>query len=205
MKRRSPWLALLAGIALALALTSSVSAYVGQVPTTITLTPFRGTVPCHHYYSVVATVLDQNGKPIKHLTVDFAITSSPSTHDKLKPTSDDTNKHGKAKVFIKYACTIGNRVITATVDGISASAVVYVKLRPKHHHDDDDKDHHDGDKKLSAAAFIDAVSLPSTSTLPGVALTSSTTSSPIAPIIPAVIAFLAAAAIIVRRVVLSRR
>ena len=146
----------MAGVArrrrLALALTSSVSAYVGQVPTTITLTPFRGTVPCDHYYSVVATVLDQNGKPIKNLTVNFAITSSPSTHDKLKPTSDETNKHGEAKVFIKYACVVGNRMITATVDGISASAVVFVKLRPKHHHDDDDdKDHHDGDKKLAAA------------------------------------------------------
>ncbi len=205
MKRRSPWLALLAGIGLALALTSSVSAYVGQVPTTITLTPFRGIVPCGHYYSVVATVLDQNGKPIKHLTVNFAITSSPSSHDKLKPVWDKTNKHGQAKVFIKYACVIGNRVITATADGISASTVVYVKLRPHHHHHDEDSDHHngDGDKKLSAGAVlgIDAVSLPNTSTLPAVASTDTTP----APVVPALLAFLVAAAIVLRRLALSRR
>jgi hypothetical protein len=206
MKRRSPWLALLAGIGLALALTSSVSAYVGQVPTFITLNPFRATVPCGHYYSVVATVLDQNGKPIKHLTVNFAITSSPSSHDKLKPTTKQTNKHGQAKVFIKYACKVGNRTITATVDGLSASTVVYVKLRSHHHHDDDeDNDHHDGDsdKKLSAGAVlgIDAVSLPNTSTSPAVASTASTP----APTIPAVIALLAAVAIILRRFALSRR
>ena len=145
MKRRSRWLALLAGIGLVFAMTSSVFAYHGQVPTTIVVTPSKGTFKCDQWYTVRATVLDQNANPIKGLKIKWSIDPSVSSHDKIDPKTSKTNRHGVAKTRVKLSCKKpDDRFIKATADGISISAVVHVKLR--HHGDDDDHDgDHDGD------------------------------------------------------------
>jgi hypothetical protein len=123
-------------------MTSSTFAYAGQVPTTITVTPSKLTLKCDKWYSVRATVLDQNGNPIKGLRVTWSFASSPSSKDKFDDTSTKTNSHGVAKTKVKLACKPGQRVLKATADGISGTAAVQVKLR---HDDDDDDNDHDGD------------------------------------------------------------
>jgi hypothetical protein len=214
MSRRSRWLALLAllaGIGILFAMTTSVFAYGPQVPTIITVSPSSGTLKCDRWYIVRATVLDQDGKPIKHLTVTWSLTSSPSSNDQIKPAASNTNGRGVAKVLVNLACVAGDRVITATSDGISGSAVLHVDVT-RHGNDED------GSNNAVAAAVsagtratpgqaagavlgISAHSLPSTSTLPADA---SLDSLPL-PAIPAVVALLAAVGIILRRFALSRR
>lgn len=208
MSRRSRWLALLAGTGLLLTVATSAFAYVSQVPTTITVSPSRGTMRCDHVYVVRATVLDQDGKPIKRLTVSWSFTSSPSSDDQFKSATSKTNGHGVAQVLVKLACVAGDRVITATTDGISGSAVVHVQL-VKHGHNE-----HGSNNSLSRATRnsagvtasgqaagavlgITADSLPSTSTIQADGLPN--------PAIPAIVALLAAVTIFLRRFALSRR
>jgi hypothetical protein len=128
MTRQRRYLALLGGIGLLLMATTTVSAYGPQVPSTITITPSSGTLRCDRSYPVRATVLDQDGAPIKRLTVAWSFTSSPSSEDEIKVTSSTTNGQGVAIAIVKLACVPGDRTITATTDGISGSAVVHVDL-----------------------------------------------------------------------------
>ena len=121
-------LALLATIVCMLAMTTSVMAYGPQVPTLITVTPSSMTFLCGHPEAVEATVLDQDGKPIKQVTVAWSFTSSPSTQDRFLQTTSKTNKDGVAKSMVKLACVAGDRVLTATAGGVSGSAVVHVDL-----------------------------------------------------------------------------
>ena len=77
-----------------LLVSTSVFAYVTQVPTLVTVTPSSETMRCGHPTVVEATVLDQAGKPIKHLAVTWAFTSSPSSGDQIKIVSKQTNGRG---------------------------------------------------------------------------------------------------------------
>jgi hypothetical protein len=127
MKRRRP-LALLAAVAFALTMATSVAAYGPQVPTLITVTPSSLTFLCGHPEAVEATVLDQDGLPIKQATVTWSFTSSPSSNDRFLQGTSKTNKDGVARSMVKLACVAGDRVLTATTGGISGSAVVHVDL-----------------------------------------------------------------------------
>ncbi|MEA2536569.1 MAG: hypothetical protein QOF11_803 [Chloroflexota bacterium] len=193
MKRRSPWLALLAAMVLALGITSTVSAYKGQVPTTVTVTPSKGTFSCDEYHTVRATVLDQNGLPIDDINVHWSFLISPSSRDRIKPHTSRTNSHGVAKTQVKLACVAGDRTIKARVKNVSGTAVIHVKLR--HHH------HDTAGGAVLGATSGDPASLPGTSTLPPVV----PADSPTVPAIPALFVVLAAGAFILRRVVLTRR
>jgi Big-like domain-containing protein len=128
MIRQRRYLALLGGIGLLFAATMTVAAYGPQVPSTITVSPPSETLRCDRSYPVRATVLDQDGAPIKRLTVTWSFTSSPSSEDEIKVTSSKTNGQGVATAIVKLACVPGDRTITATTDGISGSAVVHVDL-----------------------------------------------------------------------------
>ena len=127
MKRRRP-LALLAAVSFALTMATSVAAYGPQVPTLITVTPSSLTFLCGHPEAVEATVLDQDGLPIKQATVTWSFTSSPSSNDRFLQGTSKTNKDGVARSMVKLACVAGDRVLTATTGGISGSAVVHVDL-----------------------------------------------------------------------------
>ena len=189
MNRRSRWLALPAGIGLAFLLTTSVFGYHRQVPKTITVTPPFGTFNCNQSYNVTAIVLDQHGKPIKNLTVRFSFAHTPSSHDRIQPSTDKTNKHGLAVTSIKFACTRGDRVIKATTDGISGFAVVHVRVGSGQH-------------VLGITGTPGgSTTLPNTSTLPADA----PTDGPPSPAVPVLVALLVASAIVVRRLTLARR
>lgn len=125
---RSRPLALLAAAAFMLAMATSVAAYGPQVPTLITVTPSSLTFLCGHPEAVEATVLDQDGLPIKQATVAWSFTSSPSSGDRILQGTSKTNKHGVARTMVKLACVDGDRVITASTGGVSGSAVVHVDL-----------------------------------------------------------------------------
>ena len=127
-KRRSRPLALLAAVAFVLVLATSVAAYGPQVPTLITVTPSSLTFLCGHPEVVEATVLDQDGLPIKQATVAWSFASSPSSNDRILQATSKTNKLGVARTVVKLVCVAGDRSITASTGGISGSAVVHVDL-----------------------------------------------------------------------------
>jgi Bacterial Ig-like domain (group 1) len=127
MTRNRP-LALLAAIACMFAMAASVMAYGPQVPTLVTVTPSSLTFLCGHPEAVDATVLDQDGLPIKGAIVSWSFTSSPSSQDRFLQATSKTNKDGVAKTMVKLACVAGDRSITATTGGVSGSAVVHVDL-----------------------------------------------------------------------------
>jgi len=127
-RTRSRPLALFAAIACMFALATSALAYGPQVPTLVTVTPSSLTFLCGHPEAVEATVLDQDGLPIKQAIVAWSFSSSPSSQDRFLQATSKTNKDGVAKSMVKLACVAGDRSLTATTGGISGSAVVHVDL-----------------------------------------------------------------------------
>jgi hypothetical protein len=77
---------------------------------------------------VTATVLDQDGLPIKGVAVTWSFSSSPSSDDRILKKTSKTNTAGVAKTLVKLACVAGDRVIRATAGGVSGSATVHVVL-----------------------------------------------------------------------------
>jgi hypothetical protein len=184
-------------IGLALAMTSTVSAYHGQTPKTVTVSPSQGTFTCGKWYTVTATVFDQNGNPIARVRVHWSFKTSPSSHDQIEPLSTRTGSAGRARTKVKLACVAGDRVIKAKIHKASGTALVHVRLR--HHH-----------RTTTATGAVlgatsgDPSSLPSTSTLPPSAAADSP-SNPAIPIIPALFVVLAGGGIVFRRSALTRR
>jgi hypothetical protein len=127
-RTRSRPLALLAAVTYMFAMATTVLAYGPQVPTLVTVTPSSLTFLCGHPEAVEATVLDQDGLPIKQATVAWSFTSSPSSQDRYLQATSKTNKDGVARSMVKLACVAGDRALTATTGGVSGSAVVHVDL-----------------------------------------------------------------------------
>ena len=125
---RSRPLALLLAVGCMLTMAASVLAYGPQVPTLVTVTPSSLTFLCGHPEAVEATVLDQDGLPIKGVIVTWSFTTSPSSQDRYLQATSKTNKDGVAKSMVKLACVAGDRSLTATAGGVSGSAVVHVDL-----------------------------------------------------------------------------
>jgi hypothetical protein len=125
---RSRPLAFLVSVACMFAMATSVTAYGPQVPTLVTVTPSSLTFLCGHPEAVEATVLDQDGLPIKQATVSWSFTSSPSSQDRFLQATSKTNKDGVARSMVKLACVAGDRALTATIGAVSGSAVVHVDL-----------------------------------------------------------------------------
>jgi hypothetical protein len=126
--KRSRLVASFGAVVAALAIATSVMAYGPQVPTLITVTPSSLTFLCGHPEAVTATVLDQDGLPIKQATVTWSFSASPSSDDRILQATSKTDKNGIAKTMVKLACVAGDRSITASTGGISGSAVVHVDL-----------------------------------------------------------------------------
>jgi hypothetical protein len=109
----------------AIAIAASAFAYGPQVPQTITVTPSQGTFLCQHPTRVTATVLDQDGLPIKGITVTWSLTTSPSSGDQFLQQTSKTDPDGVARTMVKLAAVAGDRVITATAGEVSGSATVH--------------------------------------------------------------------------------
>jgi hypothetical protein len=196
MIRQRRWLALLGGIGLLFVATMTATAYGPQVPSTITVSPSSGTLRCDRSYPVRATVLDQDGSPIKRLTVAWSFSSSPSSKDEIKVTSSTTNGQGVAIAIVKLACVPGDRTITATAAGISGSAVVHVDLA------------RGGKGAAGNTLLIAADPEPAIRAVDGISATSASTMSSDGhgiPFIPLAIAVVAVMAILSRRLAFWRR
>ena len=115
-------------MALALAVAAYAFAYGPQVPHTVTVSPSSATLLCGHPDAVFATVLDQDGLPIKGEIVTWSFTVSTSSGDRILQETSKTNKNGIARTNVKPACTAGDRTITATARSVSGSAVVHIDL-----------------------------------------------------------------------------
>lgn len=126
MNTRSRWIALLAGMALAFTLSSTVLAYASQVVATLTLSVPGGSQKCGTAITVRATALDSEGSPIEGQPIAWRFTSSPSSKDKVNKTPTLTNVNGVATTTVTLACVVGSRTLTATGDNVRASAVLAV-------------------------------------------------------------------------------
>ena len=202
MKRQSRWLGLIAGMGLALAMTSSafaVSPQRGQ----ITVTPSRGTFTCGHTYWVRATVLNQFGAPLVGKRVHWDFKRTPARgRDTIDPLISKTNSAGVAKTKVRFACVRGDRKIRARWNGLTGTAVVHVRI-PGHRSTSSSTSA--TGSVLGVTSISDPGSLPSTSTVAPVASTEATTKGSPIPIIPALLAVLVGMAIFLRRLALSRR
>lgn len=124
MTRLNRWFAGLSGTILALALSTTVFAYAGEVAGAVTVGGPTGTLKCGVALTVTATVVDASSKLIAGQPVDWSFTSSPSSADKINATPTTTNASGVATTTVTLACVAGNRTVTATADGVSAGAVL---------------------------------------------------------------------------------
>ena len=190
MRRPSRWIALMAAIGLALAVSSPALGYVHQTPRIVIVSPFHRTMRCGVYYTVKATVLDTKGKPIKGVNVHWSFKKSPSRNDTFSDRITTTSKNGWTYTKVKLACRPGDRIIRAKVGvgskAVSGTAVVHVLIPRK-----------------GAVLGITSKVLPNTSTLPPVDMTS--TDGLPGPAIPVALVTMAGVAIILRRLTLSRR
>ena len=126
MKHRSPWLAGLAAITLALITTATAFGYVHPTAGAVTITRPSGTLKCGVNITVTATVVDAVGKPISGQLVYWSFTSRPSPLDRIKFSPTKTNSKGVAKTTVILACVPGSRTIRAKAGTVYASAVLGV-------------------------------------------------------------------------------
>jgi Bacterial Ig-like domain (group 1) len=123
---RSRWVALIAGMAIALTVSGTVLAYSYQTVVTLTISVPGGSQKCGHAITVHATALDIEGKPIEGQPISWAFTSTPSSKDKVNSTPTNTNASGVATTTVTLGCVVGSRTLTATGDLIRASGVLSV-------------------------------------------------------------------------------
>lgn len=126
MKNRSRWLALIAGISLALAMSiSQVAAVSGNPATSLAVNGPSGTVNCGAPTTVRVTVLNAAGKPIAGQPVDWTITAA-SSKDTINGTPTMTDASGVATTTVTLDCVVGQRTVRATADGVSGESVLAV-------------------------------------------------------------------------------
>jgi hypothetical protein len=111
---------------MALAMVATAFGYAGQVLGTISVAGPSGTLKCNVPITVTATLLDVNGVPFSSEPVTWAITSTPSSSDRVNDTSTTTNANGVTTTTVTLACVAGNRTVTATSDQLSAGAVLSI-------------------------------------------------------------------------------
>ena len=126
MNKPSRWLAMIAGAALALAMTGPVFAYSAQVVAVLAASGPSGSVNCSTPITLRATALDATGAPIEGQPIDWAFTSTPSSKDTVNTTPTITNASGVATTTVTLACVVGQRIVTATGDDVSFGAVLSV-------------------------------------------------------------------------------
>lgn len=123
MKHPNRWIAALAATALLLTTAASALAYTGQVLASITVAP-SGTVTCTAPFTVAATILDSEGRPMAGESVAWSWVRSPSADDTINATPTITDADGVALTTVALANVTGTREIRATAGDIQASAVI---------------------------------------------------------------------------------
>lgn len=186
VNRRNRWLAVLAGTALALAMTATVFADSNQVTGNIIVSGPIGDLECDAPLAFTATVREATSNLIAGQEVAWSFSVS-SPLDAINFMSTTTNAFGVATTTVTLDNLPGNRTLTAKADGISANAVLVPTCG--------------GVAGITAPGPITAPGLPRTSTMPD---GSPVGNLPIATIL-ALLAVLAGGGIIVRRFVFSPR
>jgi Bacterial Ig-like domain (group 1) len=123
MKRRTGWIAGLAAVAVLLTASATAFGYTGQVGGSVTVAA-HGTVTCEAPFTLTATFVDANGKPVSGQSVDWSFVTSPSASDTISPTPTITNSRGVATTTATLGPVSGTRRIRATAGTVSATAVL---------------------------------------------------------------------------------
>jgi Bacterial Ig-like domain (group 1) len=139
MKRRIWWVAGLAAMAVLLVTSVTAFGYQDQVKGSVTVS---GVVTCGTPFTLAATFVDANGKPVAGQSVDWSFLAG-SASDKINKTPTITDANGMAATTVKLGHVSVTRTVQATAGTISATAV------------------------LSASCGPTGGVLPNTSTLPG--------------------------------------
>lgn len=124
MTRRNRWVAILTGIALALAMTATVFGYSLTVPGSVTVSGPDGLLVCDTDYTFTATVLDAGASAIAGQTVTWNIVSPTAATNTVNPTTSITNTSGEATTTVRFSCDDGNRTVSATAGTITGGAVL---------------------------------------------------------------------------------
>lgn len=93
-----------------------VSAYEGDVADQVTVTGPTGTLKCNTWYTVHATVRDNEDGLIAGQTVFWNIVLKLAPADQVSPTSSKTNSLGVATARVRLACFAGPRTVRARAD-----------------------------------------------------------------------------------------
>jgi hypothetical protein len=178
-------LGFIGGIMLAIGFSATALGYAGQVVAVLTISGPTGPLTCGSPVTLQATALDLNGEPIGGQRVHWALKSTPSHQDTIKPRSSITDENGVATTTITFACVVGERTVTARADKVRASAVLNISA---------------GGVVSFTSQVRGVISLPNTSTV----AEAPANGVPIAGIL-GMLAALAGSGLILRRFMLGRR
>jgi len=104
---------------------SGALAYIGQARWSVTVTASAAVVPCGQDVKLTATKLvTATNLPVQGATVSWAITTSPSSADRLSTTSSQTDSDGKTTITLSFGATPGVRVVSATAGGVTGTTTV---------------------------------------------------------------------------------
>lgn len=123
MKHRVRWAAGFVAAALVLTAAATAVGYTGQVAASMTVAP-QGSITCAAPFTVAATILDAEGRPVAGESVAWSWAKSPSSADRIEKTPTVTNADGVATTTVALANVTGTREIRATAGDVRASAVL---------------------------------------------------------------------------------
>jgi hypothetical protein len=126
MKRRTWWVAGLAAVAVLLVTSVTAFGYQHQVKGSVTVS---GVVTCGSPFTLTATFVDANGKPVAGQSVDWSFLAG-DTSDKINKTPTITNSDGVATTTVKLGHVSVSRTVQATAGTISATAVLNASCGP---------------------------------------------------------------------------
>lgn len=120
MKRRTWWVAGLAAVAVLLTASVTAFGYQDQVKGSVTV---AGKVTCDAPFTLTATFVDANGKPVAGQPVEWSFLAGDAS-DKINKTPTITNSDGVATTTVKLGRVTVPRTVQATAGTISATAVL---------------------------------------------------------------------------------
>jgi hypothetical protein len=120
MKRRTWWVSTLVAVAVLLAASATAFGYQRQVKGSVTV---AGKVTCGAPFTLTATFVDANGKPVAGEAVDWTFLVG-DTSDKINKTPTTTNADGVATTTVTLRRVTTPRTVQATAGTVQATAVL---------------------------------------------------------------------------------